>query len=414
MICASIICVGNELLDGQTVDTNAAYLGRQLVPLGIPVVRIVAVPDDIDRIVGALLLACSDSDVVLMTGGLGPTDDDLTRQGLARFLGSELYEDEALMKQVARFFEQRRIFMPPRNRIQACLPRGTEGIDNPLGTAPGIFARQGDSLIIAMPGVPREMEKMFEVSITPLLQRLQGRSCIVVKRLCCFGAGESTIADRLGSMMQRDRNPLINCTVHFGVVTLTVNAYADQEDRARELAARDVSLLYQRLGDLVFGEDDQTLAQVVGHLLTDQKKTIAVAESCTGGLMAQYLTDDSGASRYFTQGWVTYSNEAKIAQLGVPPECIAQYGAVSEPVAEAMARGARARARTDYAIGITGIAGPTGGTADKPVGLVYICIDSQEGSFTERFQFMPDRQSVRCRSAQTALNMLRLRLLGFD
>jgi nicotinamide-nucleotide amidase len=222
------------------------------------------------------------------------------------------------------------------------------------------------------------------------------------------------IADRLGSMMQRDRNPLINCTVHVGVITLTITACADQQARAEALVEQDVSYLHRELGTLIFGVDDQTLAQVVGQLLTEQKKTIAVAESCTGGLLAQCLTDHAGASRYFTHGWVTYSNEAKIAQLGVSPECIAQYGAVSESVAGAMARGARARAGTDYAIAITGIAGPAGGTPDKPVGLVYICIDSQKGSHTRRFQFTHNREFIRSRSAQTALNMLRLRLLGFD
>jgi nicotinamide-nucleotide amidase len=414
MICASIICVGNELLNGQTVDSNAAYLGRQLFSLGIPVVRIVAVPDDIQRIADTLSLACSDSDVVLVTGGLGPTDDDLTRQGLARFLDCELYENEALIKQVACFFEQRRISMPQRNRIQACLPQGTEGIENTLGTAPGILARQGDAVIVVMPGVPHEMKNMFEQNIVPVLQEIPERACVVMKRLRCFGTGESMIADRLGSMMQRDRNPLINCTVHFGVITLTITARADQQARAEALVEQDVSYLRRELNTLIFGVDDQTLAQVVGQLLTEQKKTIAIAESCTGGLLAQCLTDHAGASRYFNHGLVTYSNEAKITQLSVSPECIAQYGAVSEPVAGAMARGARARAGTDYAIAITGIAGPAGGTPDKPVGLVYICIDSQEDSHTRRFQFTHNREFIRSRSAQTALNMLRLRLLGFD
>lgn len=410
MVKASIISIGNELLSGRVVDTNCAYLSEKLLSMGIPVVSCYVVTDEIDAIVRSVDLASSDADVVLVTGGLGPTDDDVTRQGLAEFLKVELQLKEELLQRMQDFFARRNRQMPAKNRIQAYIPVGTKAMANNLGTAPGIMAKMEDKLLFALPGVPSEMEQMFEESVLPELRGFAGGQAIVIRKLRCFGAGESDIAEILGELGRRGRNPLINFTAEHGVITLHIVATAKNKAQAQRMAEKDEKLLRGMLGELVYGTGDQTLAEVVGEKLAQQKKTIAVAESCTGGLLAKLLTDISGASRYFTHGWITYSNDAKISELGVPVGLIEKHGAVSEEVAQAMARRAREKAGADVAIAVTGIAGPTGGSEQKPVGLVYITVECGSGSETKRIIFSHDRRSIRLRSALTALNMARLRL----
>jgi nicotinamide-nucleotide amidase len=411
---ASIVSIGNELLNGQTTDTNATYISGKLLSINIPVVSVYTVGDDSNAIIRAFNLACSDADVVIATGGLGPTDDDLTRQAFAGFLGTELQLQNELLQKIRVFFAQRNLQMPDKNKIQAYIPAGAKAIANNLGTAPGIMARVGavrePPLLIALPGVPSEMKQMFEESVLPELWRFAGEQAVVVQKLKCFGAGESAIAEMLGDMMQRGRNPLINCTVGYGVVTLHIIATAKDKDKARQMAENDEKTLRNTLGNLVYGTGEQTLAEVVGKKLARNKKTLAVAESCTGGTLAKLLTDIPGASRYFTYGWVAYSNRAKVSELGVPADLIDKHGAVSEQVAQAMAQGARRKAGTDFAIAITGIAGPAGGSEQKPVGLVYVTVDSDSGCETKRYVFSHDRDFIRFRAAQTALNMLRLQL----
>ena len=407
---ASIVSIGNELLSGQTVDTNAAYLSDRLLSINIPVVSVYTIGDEKSAIIRAFSLACSDADVIIATGGLGPTDDDLTRQAFAEFLGAELQLQEELILKIRDFFARRNLQMPEKNKIQAYIPTGAEAIANNLGTAPGIMAKKGDKLLIALPGVPSEMKQMFEESVLPQLPRFAGEQAIVVRKLKCFGAGESAIAELLGDMMRRDRNPLINCTVRYGVVTLHIIATAKDKEKALQMAENDEKTLRNTLGELVYGSGDQTLAEVVGEKLARQGKTLAVAESCTGGVLAKLLTDIPGASRYFMYGWVAYSNQAKISELGVPADLIEKDGAVSEQVAKAMAQGARRKAGTDFAIAITGIAGPAGGSEQKPVGLVYISVDSDNKCETRLYNFSHDRDFIRLRAAQTALNMLRLQL----
>jgi len=364
-------------------------------------------------IVRTLNLASGDADVVLVTGGLGPTDDDLTRQAFGKLLGAELQLQDELLQKIRDFFARRNVQMPEKAKIQAYMPAGAKALANNLGTAAGIMARIKGKLLIAMPGVPPEMKQMFKESVFAELKRFASESRqvgMVVRRLKCFGAGESTIGELLGSFCQRDRNPLINCTAEHDVITLHIIATAKDKDKAQQMAEKDEKLLTELLGELVYGTGEQTLAEVVGEKLAQQKKTIAVAESCTGGTLAKLLTDTPGASRYFTYGWVTYSNIAKTSELGIEADLIGKYGAVSGWTAEAMARGARRRAGTDFAIGITGIAGPTGGSEQKPVGLVYISVDSTNGCETKRFIISGDRDCIRLRAAQTALNMLRLKL----
>jgi nicotinamide-nucleotide amidase len=407
MATASIINIGDELLSGQTVSTNAAYLGEKLLSIGIPVVSTYIIGDEIESIVRSFNLAFNDADFVVATGGLGPTDDDLTRQALAKLLASELQLQEDLLERIEAFFTSRNRQMSSTNKIQAYIPACAKALANNLGTAPGIMAELKGKSLFALPGVPSEMMRMFEESVLPELQRFASGQSVVVRKLRCFGTGESNIAELLGDIMQRGRNPLINCTVKHGVITLHIIATAKDKSRAQQMVEKDEESLRSKLGELVYGTEEQTLAEVVGEKLAQQKQTIAVAESCTGGCIAKLLTDIPRASKYFTHGWITYSNDAKISELDVPAHLIEQHGAVSEQVAEAMARGARKKSGTTFAIGVTGIAGPSGANEQKPVGLVYICVDSDSGCVTERFVFHHNRASIRLRAAQTALNMVR-------
>jgi nicotinamide-nucleotide amidase len=418
MTSASIVSIGNELLNGHTTDTNASHICQQLLSIGVPVVSVYSVGDDVGQIVRALKRAADDADIVIATGGLGPTDDDLTRQAFAELLGAKLQLDSALLDSIRRFFAKRGLQMPEKNTVQAHIPAGARPIENPLGTAPGIFAEMKNKRFFALPGVPIEMKKMFEASVLPRLEQQGpvlsavegGDKFVVIRKVRCFGAGESAIAEKLGDLMARGRNPLINSTVDSGVITLHVVAAAEDKQRADKMAQADVEHLRSLLGDLVFGVDNQTLPEVVGQQLAARHKTIAVAESCTGGLLAKLITDIPGASEYFTYGWITYSDKAKTEQLGVPARAIEEYGAVSEQVASAMALAARQKAQADFAVAITGIAGPAGGTEQKPVGLVYISISTANACRTAQFLFSHTRDMIRMRAVLTALNMLRLEL----
>lgn len=407
---AGIISIGNELLSGKTVDTNAAYIEGQLRTVGLPVVCVYGVADEEPAIRRKLALALEEADILVISGGLGPTDDDLTRQAIAGLLGVGLVLREDLLTGLRQFFDRRGIEMVRKNEIQAYIPQGATPIVNERGTAPGIRAELGGKVLYAMPGVPTEMRHMLDTFILPELRQYSAGQAIVAKRLQCFGAGESKVAEMIGDAMLRGRNPLVNCTVSTGVITLEIVATAANMDDAEVLAAREEQSLRGVLGNLVYGVGDQTLAEVVGEHLAQTGQSLAIAESCTGGLLASLVTEIPGSSRYFTYGWVTYSNRAKNTELQVPMEMIDKHGAVSEQVARAMAQGTRQRSGADYAIAITGIAGPGGGSEQKPVGLVYIGVDSRDGAETSRFVFSSDRSSVRLRAAQTALNILRLKL----
>ena len=407
MKSACVITVGNELLSGHTVNTNAAFLGRRLMEQGIPVALCLTVGDDLDQICQALQQASSTADLVVVSGGLGPTDDDLTRQAMAQFLGVDLVQDDRLLDQIRSFFVQRQREMPARNAIQAHLPAGTEAIENPVGTAPGVYAQVKDCQIFVVPGVPSEMEYLFEHWICPRVEASRQGQSVVVRRLQCFGVGESDLAEQLGTLMQRGRNPLINCTVHYGVITLHIIATADRPEHAEALAQAEEEGLRDLLGEVIYGQGQVSLAEVVVGQLAQAQRTLAVAESCTGGWIGKMLTDVPGSSQVFSQGWVTYSNRAKARELGVLEELLERYGAVSAPVARAMAQGARQRAATDVAIATTGIAGPGGGTPDKPVGLVYIALATAAVVKVQEYRFKGTREMVRWRTTQTAFNMIR-------
>jgi len=408
---ACILSIGNELLNGHTVDTNSAWLSGRLLEKGIAVRGVWLVPDELDRIVQSLEQAAEWGDIILVTGGLGPTDDDITRQGVAGYLGVPLEFRQELLDRIQALFTLRGWPMAEKNRSQAFVPQGADVLNNPVGTAPGFWCQRGHLSIAVLPGVPSEMKHMFDTQILPRLAGFKARHVVVNEKVRCFGAGESSIAQRLGDLMRRDRNPLINCTCGAGDIVLHISATAETPEQARELIEKDKHLLNSILGELIYGFGDDSLAEVAGRLLRQKGMTIALAESCTGGLVSEMLTDVPGSSDYMVSGWVTYSNSSKTAQLDVPEGLIVEHGAVSEPVARAMAVGAAQKSGANTTIGITGIAGPGGGTDLKPVGLVYIAVYVDGDCNVYEFRFPPhSRHIVRVRAALTALNLLRLKL----
>ena len=402
---AVIISVGDELLSGAIVDTNAAWLSEQVNRRGIAVVRHVTVGDDADAIARAIVSAAGQARVVLATGGLGPTRDDLSREGLAAAMGAELHEDARQVELIAARFASFGREMKPSNRTQALVPEGAEPIDNDWGTAPGLAGRVAGAEVFIMPGVPREMEAMFEHCIR---DRLPIAGVIARRLIHTFGTGESDVGEMIGDLMARGANPAVGTTAKASVITIRVNATGDTVAAAEALADATAREVCDRLGDLVYGEDDRTLADVVGAMLAASGETLATAESCTGGMIGEMITAVSGSSGYYLGGLVTYANEAKIDLAGVDPALIEAHGAVSEPVAEAMAIGARDRFGADWAVSTTGIAGPTGGAAEKPVGLVCMAVAGPDGCETHKRIHHGDRDMVRRRASLTALNRLRL------
>jgi nicotinamide-nucleotide amidase len=411
---AAIVAIGDELVLGQVVDTNSAWLSARLAARGVMTLLHKTVPDDVDATAGAVREAAQAADLVIVTGGLGPTQDDLTREALARVLGVPLERHAPSVERIAAFFRRIGRAMPDANQAQAMCPRGARMLDNDWGTAPGIEARVGRARVFAVPGVPREMEGMFGRYILPAIADPSGRS-ILTEALRTFGAGESAVAEKLGELMRRDRRPTVGTTASAGVVTVRIRSdFPTAAEAERELAAT-VQEAERRLGDVVFGRGDVTLAQAVGEQLRRRGKTLVTAESCTGGLVGKLLTDVPGSSAYYLGGWVVYANRAKSSELGVAAELIERHGAVSDAVARAMAEGALARSGADYGAALTGIAGPDGGTADKPVGTVWVALARSGQSAavvkSERFRFPGTREVVRERAALTALNILRLDLL---
>jgi len=412
MRSACIISIGNELLTGETVDTNTSWLCSELLSCGIPTVAVITVGDEVGPIVDAFRQAAERAEVVLATGGLGPTGDDLTRVALAAFLDVDLQFRQDLFEGINQLFTRMGREMPYINRVQAMLPAGARALPNSMGTAPGMAVEHAGRFIACMPGVPAEMKRMFHEQLKDHLRQLAGGQGVAASKLMCYGTGESAIATMLGDRMERGRNPLVNTTADVGVVTVHIVAAGENWPDAERLVEEERGELCKLLGDIVYGFDGQTLAEVAGSLLLARGRTLAVAESCTGGLLGKLITDVPGSSDYFRSGWVTYSNEAKVRDLDVDPEILQRDGAVSEAVACAMAEGARKRAGTEYALAITGIAGPGGGSEAKPAGLVYVALAAAQYCRCQQFIFHGDRQSVRRRSALAALDMLRLQLVN--
>jgi nicotinamide-nucleotide amidase len=412
---AEIICVGTEMLLGDILNSNAQFLAKQLAQLGIPHHYQTVVGDNTQRLKQVIEIAISRAQILIFTGGLGPTPDDLTCETIADFFGVPLVERAEIIEDMAKKFAQRSRAMTPSNRKQALIPEGAEILPNPTGTAPGIIWQpRPDVTILTFPGVPSEMYRMWEETAVPYLKSQGwGQEIIYSRSLKFWGIGESALAEKVTPYFNLP-NPTVAPYAGNGEVRLRISAKAPTEAAAENLIAPIQKQIIEIAGLDYYGVDNQTLASVVGKLLQASSETVSVAESCTGGGLGQMLTDISGSSEYFWGGVISYDNSAKVGLLGVNPDDLAKFGAVSGIVAEQMAIGVKTRLSTTWGLGVTGIAGPTGGTDTKPVGLVYIGLagpNDEVASFEYRFGSTRTRSYIRHVSACAALDTLRRKLL---
>jgi nicotinamide-nucleotide amidase len=408
---AEILTIGTEILLGDLVDTNTAWLSTNLARLGVGIYRHTTVGDNKKRIVCAMEDAASRADLVITTGGLGPTSDDMTNECLAELAGLPMVEYAEARAHVDEMFRRFGRTPTPSNYSQALFPEGAKLIPNPLGTAPGALLEVNGTLFATLPGVPSEMRGMFEETLAPLIKSRTDGS-IVSRTLWFAGIGESAVAERVQEFLDAS-DPTVAPLAGMGKVRLRITTRAANPEEAEKKIQPVADEILARLGEYHFGVDDETLESAVARLLTGRNATISLAESCTGGLLAKRLTDLPGSSAYFKEGLVTYSNESKERLLGVPAEMIEEHGAVSEPVAKKMADGVRRLAGTDYALSVTGVAGPDGGTREKFVGLVWVGLSSKEGVEAHRLDLSAwarSRDSIRERSANAAFDILRQKL----
>lgn len=412
---AELINTGTEILLGQILNSNARFLGERLALLGIDVYFQTTVGDNSARLAEAVRIALERSDIVIVTGGLGPTMDDLTKETISETLGLHMYMDKTSLDHIEEFFRVRGRTMPEINKKQALMPEGATVISNKMGTAPGVIIEHGEKIIVVLPGPPVEMQPMFEETVEPYLIGKTGndKTIIVSRVLRLLGIGESTVEERINDLVLEQTNPTIGFLAPKGEVLIRITAKAKNHADAEKMIALPEREIRKRLGNFIYGTDDDTMEKVVVGLLKEKGLTVSTAESCTGGLIAKRLTDVPGASENFMCGIVTYDNRAKTGLLGVSPETLAGFGAVSEETALEMVRGVRTACGTDLAISVTGIAGPGGGTPEKPVGLVYIGFANCETARVNRHLFAGDRETIRWQASNTALNMLRTYLLQY-
>lgn len=409
---AEIISVGTELLLGQIVDTDAAYLSKLLPQFGIDLHYRVTVGDNEARLADALKTALARADIVFTIGGLGPTMDDLTKETVAEVLGDEMVLHEESAELMRSFFAARGIEMPESNLKQAMVPKRGRVLPNPLGTAPGAAFETDDKVVIVLPGPPREFNEMVDSQVLPYLRERVGFGADVIRSrvLRIAGLGESSVAEMVKGLLGGS-NPTVAPLASLGEVHLRITAKAESVGEADAMIDEMDRKLSAILEKSIFGRDDESLERVVVRMLTEAGLTLATAESCTGGQISNRITDISGSSVIFLEGFITYSNQAKKELLGVDEQLLIKYGAVSEQVARAMAEGARKVSGADIAISVTGIAGPTGGTAAKPVGLVYMALSAADGTIAFEHRFSGSRMDIKLRASQAALNMLRMRLV---
>jgi len=397
-----LITTGTELLLGFVTNTHVNFIARRLAPLGLRLQRHVTVGDDPSVMRAAIADALTRADILLITGGLGPTSDDITRDIVAELLDRPLRLDDGVADAIRERFRKRHREMPEKNLVQAMVPEGATVLPNPNGTAPGLYIEHQGKQIFLLPGPPRELCPMFEHSVLPLFPRGAPAHCLLFK---VAGLPESVVEEKVAPALADLADLELGYCARPGEVEVRVLSHLPAQIAKAETRLRAV------LGDNLFAVADERMEEIVVRQLAAARKTVATAESCTGGLIAHRLTNVSGSSAVFLAGYVTYSNAAKTRDLGVREETLQQFGAVSEPTAREMAEGARARAGTDYALSATGIAGPTGGTAEKPVGLVFIGLATPTGTQVQRWQLAFDRETFKFFVSQTALDMLRRELL---
>lgn len=414
---AEVLSIGDELLIGQVINTNQAFIAEKLNSIGVTVARMTTVGDSDEEILSALRTSWERSDVVTVTGGLGPTHDDITRSVVCRFFKTELVRDESALENIKRLVQARGLPLSRVNQDQALVPKGCIVIQNALGTAPGyLFDQEGKAMII-MPGVPYEMTAMMETFVIPHLSKAGTKQVIRHRTLKTTGIAESVLSDLIGDVSelfpQNQGISLAYLPSPLGV-RLRISVRTQSEDQANRLIAGVEEKIKAKAKKYIYAVDREDLEDVIGRILIEKGLKIAVAESCTGGTIADRLTNVPGSSAYVERGFVVYSNESKSAELGVSESLIKEHGAVSREVAEAMAEGVRIAAKTDIGLSTTGIAGPTGGTPGKPVGLVWIGYSDKNQTIALRFHYATERRRFKDRASQAALELVRRKLLTIE
>jgi nicotinamide-nucleotide amidase len=409
---AEIIAVGSELLTPQRIDTNSLYLTDQLNALGVEVVQKSVLGDDRERLAGAILAALARSEILILTGGLGPTEDDVTRDGVAAALGRKQVFNEDVCEAIRRRFERMRRTMAEINKRQAYVIEGAEILSNPRGTAPGLWIEDHDKIIVLLPGPPPELMPMFEAECRPRLERRLPPMAIRSVMLRVAGMPESDLDQLISPVYMKYSNPVTTVLAAPGDIQIHFRAHAATAGEAQALADEVAAQVEPLLGDKIYSRNGDPLEVVAGGLLRERGATLAVAESCTGGMLGERITSVSGSSDYFVGGFLVYTDRMKERLLGVPAELLAAHTAVSREAAEAMAAGARERTGATYALSVTGVAGPSGATESNPVGTVFVGLASPDGVTARRLPFLGDRARIRALATQTALDLLRRAIAG--
>jgi nicotinamide-nucleotide amidase len=407
---AEIIAVGSELLTPYRLDTNSLFLTEKLNAFGVEVRFKTVVGDDRGRLSEVFRTALARSQLVILTGGLGPTEDDISREVVAEVLGRPLREVEGVRRSIEERFARLGRTMSPNNLRQALVPEGADWLENLNGTAPGLWIEQDGHIAILLPGPPRELEAVFNAACLPRLERIATGQRLRSRVYKVVGLPESELDQRIAPIYRSYENPVTTILAVAGAIEVHLRARAGSDEEAEALLADLGDKIEVALGDHVYSTQGETLEQVVGMYLVMRQKTVATAESCTAGLLSERLTRVPGSSDYFLGGAVVYSNQLKTKLVGVPAELIAENGAVSKPVAQALADGIRLRTGASFGVGITGIAGPVGGTPEKPVGLVFIALADERGTQVREFRFPGDRERIRFWATQAALEMIRRRV----
>jgi nicotinamide-nucleotide amidase len=410
---AEIITIGDEILIGQTIDTNSAWIGSELSRLGFDVFRKIAVHDDKNSILDELSEISGKADLVIITGGLGPTSDDITKPVLCEFFNSRLVVNCEVLEMIGEMVKRRGFTMNDNNRKQAEVPDSCKVLKNSAGTAPGMWFEKDGTIYISIPGVPHEMKHIMNEHVIPALRSRFTSQIIIHRNIMTYGVPEAMLAELLTGF-ESELPPEIKLAYlpSLGIIKLRLTAKGKNFAHLENLIEAEIKKLYEIIPDLIFGENEVTFESEIGKLLAQRGETISTAESCTGGRIACMLTSVAGSSRYFKGSVIAYDNRIKTDILGVTPSLIADYGAVSREVVEKMAEGARSLLKTDYSVAVSGIAGPDGGTGSKPVGTLWLAVTSEKGTISERHQYGNDRITNIDRFAIAALNLVRKQIIS--
>jgi len=406
-INAQVICIGNEIMLGHIANTNAQFISNKLTSIGIKTSKHLDIPDDPQTIISSIRKALIESNIVVLSGGLGPTVDDLTLECIAKALSKKLIFNKKIAGRIADHFKRRKLKMPANNMRQALVPEGGIPVANNTGTAPGLIIPMEGKLLIAFPGVPFELYPMLEESVIPYLKKVFPSGRIIKSRIIKItGLSESKVNEAIEDILKIAGKVSMGIYPYPEEIHVKITVTEKNEKSAGRIIAKIEKEIKSRLKNYIFGYDNEKLEEVVGKRLLRSKKTLATAESCTGGLLANRITDIPGSSNYFKSGLVTYSNESKNRLLNIPVKIIKKYGAVSKEVASLMAKNARITAGADYGIGISGIAGPGGATNKKPAGLAYVAVSSKDKTICKEFRFIGTRDLIKHKSTQAALSLL--------